>query len=122
MRRDTERGAAIVEMALILPLLIMLVFGIVEFGRAYNTKVTLTHSAREAVRVLAITQDPAKAQAAAVASATTLDAAQLSFTSTACVPGQPTQVTVSYPFSYDIPLINSDTVTLSGQGVMRCGG
>lgn len=122
MRRDTERGAAIVEMALILPLLVVLVFGIVEFGRAYNTQVTLTHSAREAVRVLAITQDPAEAQAAAIASAASLDPAQVSVATAACVPGQPTQVTVSYPFSYDIPLINSNTVTLSGEGVMRCGG
>ena len=121
-RTRRDRGSAVVEMALVLPLLVMLVFGIVEFGRAYNTKVTLTHSARESVRVLALTQDPDQAKAAASAAAATLDPAKIQFTSTACTAGQPTTVTVSYPFSYDIPLVNSGSVTLTGKGVMRCGG
>ncbi|MGI9623681.1 MAG: TadE/TadG family type IV pilus assembly protein, partial [Acidimicrobiales bacterium] len=33
---DADRGAAIVEFALILPLLMMLVFGVVQFGLLYN--------------------------------------------------------------------------------------
>lgn len=110
------------EFALILPVLVLLVFGIVEFGRAYNTNVTLTHAAREGARVLAITQDSTKAGNAAVAAATSLDASQISVSTTACTPGQPTQVSLSYPFTYDIPLFGTNTITLNGTGVMRCGG
>ncbi len=37
-----ERGAAAVEFALVLPLLVALVLGIVDFGRAYNQQVSKT--------------------------------------------------------------------------------
>ena len=60
-----EGGAALVEFAVILPVLILLVFGTIEFGRAYNAKVTLTHAAREGVRSLAVTQDPVVAESVA---------------------------------------------------------
>lgn len=45
-----ERGAALVEMALVLPLLLMLLLGIVSAGLAYNHQLALTHAAREAGR------------------------------------------------------------------------
>ncbi|MDH3426072.1 MAG: pilus assembly protein [Acidimicrobiia bacterium] len=121
-RGGNDRGAAAVEFALILPILVMLVFGTVEFGRAYNANVTLTHAAREGVRILAITQDAAQASTAAVAAATSLDPAQIAVSTTACDPGQPTQVSLTYPFTYDIPLLGTNTIMLNGTGVMRCGG
>ncbi len=37
-RMRSERGAAVVEFALVVPILIALVFGIAEFGRAYFTR------------------------------------------------------------------------------------
>jgi Flp pilus assembly protein TadG len=46
----SERGAAIVEFALVLPLLMALVFGIVTSGSALNDKQSLTHAAREGAR------------------------------------------------------------------------
>lgn len=48
-----QRGAALVEMALLLPLLVMLLLGIVSAGVAYNHQLSLTHSAREAGRYAA---------------------------------------------------------------------
>lgn len=47
-RRDA--GAAAVEFAIILPLLILLVFGIVEFGQAYNRSQAMQAAVREAAR------------------------------------------------------------------------
>jgi Flp pilus assembly pilin Flp len=49
-----ERGAAAVEFALILPVIIMLLFGIIELGRAWNVKQVLTDAAREGARVAAV--------------------------------------------------------------------
>ena len=66
-----------VEFAIILPVLLLLVFGVIEFGRAHNTQLTLTHAAREGVRTYAITQDAAQGQSTAEISATTLDPAQV---------------------------------------------
>jgi Flp pilus assembly protein TadG len=48
--RDT-RGAALLEMALTLPLMLLVAIGIVEFGRAYQTWQVLTNAVREGARV-----------------------------------------------------------------------
>jgi Flp pilus assembly pilin Flp len=48
-RRDQE-GAAAVEFALLLPLLVLLLFGMIEFGLAFNTRIQATNAAREAAR------------------------------------------------------------------------
>lgn len=48
--RRGERGAAMVEFALILPLLMSLVLGLVTGGAAYNRKLSMTGSVREAAR------------------------------------------------------------------------
>jgi Flp pilus assembly protein TadG len=50
-RASGERGAAAVEFALVLPLLAVLVFGIIDFGRAYNAQETLTQAARVGARL-----------------------------------------------------------------------
>jgi hypothetical protein len=52
-RRATksQRGAALVEMAIALPLLLMLVFGIIEFGLAFNVRLTVGNATQSAARV-----------------------------------------------------------------------
>jgi len=67
--RDGERGQALVEMALVLPLFLVLVLGIVDFGRAYQQHITVSGAAREGAR-LGVTGAPASeiiARAAAAA-------------------------------------------------------
>ena len=56
-RRRQERGAALVEMALVLPLLIMLLLGIFAAARGWQVHNVLDHAAREAARYGA-TLDP----------------------------------------------------------------
>ena len=53
----SEKGASAVEFALILPILVILVFGIVQFGIAYNNYIALTHAAREGARLAAVNMD-----------------------------------------------------------------
>ncbi|WP_137122227.1 TadE/TadG family type IV pilus assembly protein [Segeticoccus rhizosphaerae] len=50
-REGHDRGAAAVEMALVLPLLIVLLFGIIDFGRIYTAQIQLSQAAREGVRM-----------------------------------------------------------------------
>ena len=52
-----RKGQALVEFALVLPLLALLIMGILEFGRAWNTKQILTDAAREGAR-LAVVGNP----------------------------------------------------------------
>jgi Flp pilus assembly protein TadG len=48
--QKNDRGATILEMALVLPILFAVIFGILEFGRAYNIFQTVTNAAREGAR------------------------------------------------------------------------
>jgi Flp pilus assembly protein TadG len=49
-----EHGAAAVEFALLLPLLVMLLFGFIQFGVAFNTRIQATNAAREAARLAVV--------------------------------------------------------------------
>lgn len=50
-KTSNRRGAAMVEMALVLPLFVMLVLGIIEFGRAMMIANLVTNAAREGARM-----------------------------------------------------------------------
>ena len=50
LRRDT-RGAALLEMALAMPMMLLIAAGIFEFGRAYQTWQIVTNAAREGARI-----------------------------------------------------------------------
>lgn len=51
---SSERGQSAVEFALVLPLLLVLLLGIIEFGWFLNAKITITGAAREGARHYAI--------------------------------------------------------------------
>jgi Flp pilus assembly protein TadG len=53
-----ERGQALVEFALVLPLLLLVVLGIADFGRALGYKDDMTHLANAAARYAAVNNSP----------------------------------------------------------------
>jgi Flp pilus assembly pilin Flp len=57
MPQRREDGAAAVEFALLLPLLVLLLFGIIEFGFAFSTRIQATNAAREAARLAVVGVD-----------------------------------------------------------------
>jgi Flp pilus assembly protein TadG len=107
----SERGTAILETALTLPLLLFVTVGIFEFGRGYQTWQVLTNAAREGARVAVLPN-----QAAGVAEARVrayLTAGQLPNAGSATVTVNPavdinigavtaksSVVTVNYPFQF----------------------
>jgi Flp pilus assembly protein TadG len=58
-----QRGFALVEFALVLPLLLLLLLGMVEFGRAINYWIDETHLANEAARFASVNRNPGTAPA-----------------------------------------------------------
>jgi Flp pilus assembly protein TadG len=52
--RRLERGAAAVEMALVMPFLLFMIMAIVDLSRAYDTKLQLSQTAREGVRLVSM--------------------------------------------------------------------
>jgi Flp pilus assembly protein TadG len=128
-RTHEERGAAAVEMALILPVLILLVFGIIQFSLAYNRQQGLHAAAREGARIASLSATTSTEISDRVTDS--LDG--ITFQSTPdidIVPGltQPCEgrsgqtvvVTVTADNTIDIPLFGGPTVTLTGRGEFRC--
>ena len=99
MRRNirSERGAAIIEMALAVPLLLLVGVGAVEFGRAYRTSRVLTNAAREGARVAAL---PNRATAVDAKVRQYLQTDGLISDATVGVNINGSEVTVSYPFQF----------------------
>jgi len=121
-RLRTDRGAAAVEFAFIAPVLVLLVVGIAEFGRAYNVQNSLSAAAREGVRVMAIKNDATMAQDAAINAAPSVALARGDVAvSSLCHPGADATVTITYQFTMLTGLLGPN-LTLTGTGVMRCGG
>jgi Flp pilus assembly protein TadG len=128
-RLRDERGATAVEFAFILPLLIVLILGIAEFGRAFQVSGTLSAAAREGVRVMALQNDQAAARAAVRNAATSLDPAltdaQIAITPAVCPQTGTGNVSVRLTISYPMPFLTDffgSGVDLTGTGVMRCNG
>ena len=128
-RLHDERGASAVEFAFIVPLLIVLVLGIAEFGRAFQVQGTLSAAAREGVRLMALENDPVAAKAAVRNAATSLNPgitdAQITITPTSCPVVNAGSATVKLTITYPMPYLTGffgSNVTMTGTGVMRCNG
>ncbi len=123
-----ERGAVAVEFALILPLLMVLVFGIIDFGRAFNAQVSLTQAAREGARLAALGNSTATVVSRTTAAAPSLSG--LTVTVTPCAVGaiQTTDavVVVKYTLTFSTPMVGlvglPTTKVLTGTGHMPCQG
>ncbi|GAA1429496.1 hypothetical protein GCM10009616_11700 [Microlunatus lacustris] len=122
----SDRGAAAVEFALVAPLLLVVVLGIAEFGRAYDTKAALSQAAREGARALAVGSTPAVARAAARAAAPqlVLADANIAVTPSTCLgaaAGVNAKVDVTARFVFLTGLLGAP-MTLTGTSTMRCQG
>jgi Flp pilus assembly protein TadG len=105
--RRTDRGAAAVEFALVMPLLLLILFAIIDFGRMLNTQITLTEVA-----------------------AATNDMAGVSTVTVACPNGNGfAEVKLQVAFEFITPFAAlaemfgsspSGAIDLSAKGVMAC--
>ncbi|MBT2552939.1 TadE/TadG family type IV pilus assembly protein [Arthrobacter sp. ISL-5] len=124
MAKASERGAVAVEFALLAPVLVMLLLGIMEFGRAYNAQASLTNAAREGVRVMAINNSQSDARTAAKNAAGPLNPpladGNVTFGAASCVVGSQMTVTISYSLSTMTGIAGPFAMT--GKGTMLCGG
>ena len=113
-----DRGAIIVEFALIVPILLVLLVGIINFGQAYNTQIAVQGAAREGARALALGNSAVDA-----VNASGVDAISVS-SQTGCPNGATdayATVTTSKDFTFGIPFVPLGTKTLTATASMRCG-
>ena len=132
--RKRERGSAMVETAITIPLLLVLMVGIFEVGRAYETWQVLTNAAREGARMAVMpTNDPATTTGlvreymsngqlinSATASVVIDEGASINVNGT---PVSASLVTVDYPFEFIMlqPIVRlvAPTATVGGPITMR---
>lgn len=144
-RRPHSRGSSgqsLIEFALVLPMLLVLVFGIVEFGNAWRHYQLITNTAREGARVAVLPSSTATTVDSVIddrLNGSGLDAAQATVTLRILDFGDPNYsnsadtVTIEYPYSFVFlgPVIDLmctgigcsggaySTVTLSSTSIMR---
>jgi len=102
-----DRGSAAVEFALLLPVLLLLIFGIIDFGRALNAQITLTQAAREGARLAALGYSTSAVTTRAQSAATGLSPVTVTVSSS-CPAGAglgvDAVVQTSYSFSFITPV------------------
>lgn len=120
VRSDT--GAAMVEFALVLPLLLLLVVGMIRFGVAFNTKIEMSGAAREAARWMVLhPTDQAGARSVAQTAAPTLGLTNGEIAiSSNCSLGSSVTVTITRAVPMDIPFGPTAALSVSGTGNMQC--
>ena len=128
-----DRGSVAVEFALVLPVLLLILFGVIDFGRALNAQIELTGAARDGARLAALGYPDAAVQARVAAAAPTLSGVTVTVAAS-CPPGAgpaaDAQVDVNYRFSFITPIGAFASlaggshlgapIVLTGQGVMPC--
>lgn len=67
-----ENAQGLVEFALLLPVLLMLILGMIEYGWLLNAKITVTSAAREGARVAVVTEEANREAEAQTAVTTSL--------------------------------------------------
>ena len=134
-RGRSEHGQALVEFALIVPMLLAVVIGIVSFGRAMNYDEQATHLANEAVRYAVVDQIPpgangtlgqwvrSQADTPELQNGTGSLAGSpqvcLSFPNGTSNPGDPVQVSMSFTFTW-LPILNAGpSTTITRTATMR---
>jgi len=136
-RTPRDRGVAAVEFALLLPMLLLLIFGIIDFGRALNAQITLTQAARTGARVDAVDNSTGVPNSSATVTSVTQGAATglsgVTVVVTTCAanagPAANATVKASYKFTFVTPVAAiaslfgsslGSSLTLSATGVMPC--
>jgi len=131
----SERGAALVELAIVVPLLVPLMAVVMQFGIAFNYKNQLQHLAAEGARFASVDRNPGSASSLTLQNYLKSQAVGGELTSggTSAVPtpanfcitkgttaGDPVTVTATVSFNW-LPIVNPDVTqtTLRGSATMR---
>jgi len=107
-RIENERGQTMVEFAIVVPLLLVIVFGIFQFGVLYNDYVALTDATRVGARKAAVSRHEANPEAEAEAAlrdaavGLTQDDLEVVVDATAWEHGEDVTVSASYPYEVNL--------------------
>ena len=124
--RQAEHGQAIVEMALVLPIFLLLLFGVIEMGQVGYAYITVANAARSGGRIAAVGGSDSDINTAVLNGAPALNPASLQVTidpsQAQRQSGESVSVQVSYPVQLIIPVISNlipNPIVVNSRIVMR---
>lgn len=122
--KENQKGQSIVEFALVVPLLLIFVMGIIEFGFMFNAYLTISNASREAARLGALGETDIAIELRVDTVASRLDESRITVTVTPSARdrGDMVRVLVDYDYEMVTPVIGnllSPFVSLSAETVMR---
>lgn len=122
----SNKGQALVELAFVLPILLLLIMGIFEFGRIMNAYLILTNASREGARSAAVHYTDAQIQSVIQDLTSTLNQSKLTFAvspaSSGRVSGSTVTLTLDYQINIITPIISNivpNPYTVTARTVMR---
>lgn len=120
-----QKGQALVEFALILPILLLVVMAILQFGMMLNSYLTIENASREGARAGIVGSSDAEIQQLIISTSPNLDPTNLTVSITPAEglrkSGDTIIVDISYNYEFVVPIISSivKNVVLNGQTSMR---
>ena len=126
-----QKGQTLVEFALILPIIIIILFGITEFGRIFYSYLVITNAARQGARYGAVVETVRKSNEEirqkvrevlpdSIKIPNDDDISIEPKEKDARIPGVPLRVEVTYKVDLITPIVlGKDTITLKSKAVMR---
>lgn len=119
-KKPNNCGQSLVEFALVLPILVLLVFGITEFGRYLYLKNTATNGARAGARVAAVTTNWAQKAPIFSAATSLIHGATVTITpTTQPTTGASVTVIITKPFESIVPNIIKTPTSITASATMR---
>jgi len=116
-----EQGQDLVELALLLPLLLIIMVIVLDMGRAFNTYMVLTNAAREGARQGSMTPSQVATITEAALRVTRnagIPDGQVAVSVTSAGSGNPVRVTVQYNFSLFTGLLSFSQLSMSAAAEM----
>ncbi len=121
-----NRGQSMVEFTLILPIFLILLLGMFDTSRILSTKIVLQNTARNAARVVAVTNSDSSAISEIDLGTASLDPNRLNYTITPSESyrsvGENVTIDINYTIDINTPIISNilgENVVVSGKSVMR---
>jgi len=124
MKRRNEKGQSLVEFALVVPLVILILMAIIEFGFMFNAYITISNASREGARLGALGSNDTAVVTRVVDTSVALDPSKISVIITPAnrSRGDMIRVQVNYNYVLITPIISSvlsPFIDLEAETVMR---
>jgi Flp pilus assembly protein TadG len=123
MKRDRERGQAVIETALVLPVILAMILGVFSLGSLFSTQLIVTNASREGARLGALGRPESRVRDTVkgyLAQSGLKEQPQIAVTTLKSADGDSVNVDVTYPVQllFTIPGV-PNPVMLNAAAVMR---